>query len=218
MELGGVVVVPELASWYVAGGGFGFDVEAGVPGLSVGSDFGISLGGGGMQLDVKSRRQADNVSYRMTFIYGEIEAGIGGSLFGAVSLSAGAPELPAGGTPVMRNVGSPSDSGADGPPTGFLGPAFTTTGNAGIGNTVAGGLIAMGPPPMWTFATGAMTLALFKYYALFGGFGLSGSAAAGVAFQPGVIVQIDKYVDGRATNQRVSRNGLVNGTPFPAPW
>ncbi len=212
MNVGGIVVVPEIASWWISGGGWAADVEIGVPLLSMGSDAGISLGGGGMQLDVKSRRQPDHVSYRMSFLYGELEVGLGGSIFGNVSITGGAPDLPAGGTPVMRNVGAPDDSGANGPPTGFLGPAYTLSVNAGIGNAGAAGLIMMNPSlPRWS---GTISMASFKYVGGYGGFSIGGSASFGGALQTGLVAQIDKMHGGRPTNQRVTRRGLVSGAPF----
>ncbi len=219
MDLGGVVVLPELSSWWISGGGYSVDVEVGVPMLSVGSDSGISLGGGGMQIDVKSRQQSDSISYRMTFLYGEAEIGIGGSLLGNVSVSGGVPMLPSGGSPVLRCLGAPDDSGADGPPTGFLGPACTFSGNAGFGNSMAAGIILMNPRlPRWA---GNLRLASFRYAAAYGGISIGSAAAAGAAVQEGLIVQIDRYDNGRPTNQRVTRRGLVSGSPFMmrlTPW
>lgn len=219
MNFGGTVILPELSSWWISGGGYSLDVEVGVPMLSVGSDSGISLGGGGMQIDVKSRKQPSSVSYRMTFLYGEAEIGIGGSLLGNVSVSGGVPDLPSGGTPVLRCLGAPDDSGADGPPTGFLGPACTLSANAGIGNSVAAGLLLMNPAlPRWT---GSMRMSSFRYATVYGGVSIGSAAAAGAAIQEGLIVQIDRYENGQPTNQRVTRQGLISGSPFLmrlTPW
>lgn len=193
------------------GGGFAFDVEVGIPGLSIGAEAGVSAGGGGFALDIISEAQEergrqdarfrDNI-YRMYFAYAELEVGVGTSVAGKVSISGGTPSMHTDGG-YVRRIGplAPDASGELGDPTGFLGMAATISVNKthDAGMAVSAGYIVCGPPHgvIENIVAGASILLQFKYGAPFWGVSLSTTIGAGAAVQTGLILGIQNLRTGR---------------------
>jgi hypothetical protein len=180
----------EVSSWSLTSIGDSATASVAIPGVSLGSKFGLAAGGGGGWVEVTSSKHKGDV-YRCYFTFVTIDVSAGVSLLGVVSVSGAPSTAKSAGSPIFRTGPfSPDGSGEGGDPTGLLGPCFLLTGSGG--GTVGGyaSLMVMGPPHGWKEKLAASVLPAVssqKYMAGMAGVQVSAGFSVGVSAQPGII-------------------------------
>jgi hypothetical protein len=184
----------EVSGWSISTVGDSGTVSVGVPALSVGSETGVSVGGGGGWFEVTSNQHREDV-YRCSYSIATVDVGLGGSLFGQLSVGGGTASMPSVGSRLLRTGPlAPDASGEGGDPTGLLGMCFLLTPSVSIGNGGYASLVLLGPPHGWQEELAANLLPLparFKYLGGIAGLQISSSASIGVSAQPGLVYKIE---------------------------
>jgi len=189
------------SNWAISTVGDAGGASAGLPGLSKSSGAGLSAGAYTGWFEVTSKLHTADV-YRCYYAVGSGEIGVGGSLFGVVTVSGGTQYNPSGSLGPIFRTGplAPDASGEAGDPTGFLGMCCMLTPSGGIGNQIYGTYLMLGPPHGWQEQIAHNVLPLpqkFKYAAFFGGHQFSSAASVSFAVQGGLITQIWNQTTGK---------------------